>query len=89
MASTEDLQLGWIGLGSMGLAMAINIQKRLQQDSQPALHYTNRTLSRGDLLKEMGGVPFLSIGELAQKSDLVFISVWIRLDAPVKDCLLI
>lgn len=75
MASTKELQLGWIGLGSMGLAMAINIQKHLQRNNLPALHYTNRTLSRGDPLKEIGGIPFQSIRELVQASDVVFISV--------------
>ncbi|KAF2691211.1 6-phosphogluconate dehydrogenase-like protein NAD-binding protein [Lentithecium fluviatile CBS 122367] len=75
MAFTNDLQLGWIGLGSMGFAMATNIQTYLSQSNQLPLHYTNRTLSRGNLLKEDGGVPCQSVRELVQKSDVVFISV--------------
>jgi 3-hydroxyisobutyrate dehydrogenase-like beta-hydroxyacid dehydrogenase len=79
MASTETHQLGWIGLGSMGLAMAINIQKHLRKIGSPALHYTNRTLSRGDPLKEIGGILSESIAELVQSSDVIFISVRIPL----------
>jgi hypothetical protein len=75
MASTETHELGWIGLGSMGLAMATNIQKHLRKIGSPALHYTNRTLSRGDPLKEIGGIPSESIGELVQISGVIFISV--------------
>jgi pyrroline-5-carboxylate reductase len=75
MAPTVHLQLGWIGLGSMGLAMAINIQEHLKQNKLPHLHYANRTISRGDPLRELGGLPCLSIADLVQNVDVVFISV--------------
>ncbi|KAF2704452.1 NAD(P)-binding protein [Pleomassaria siparia CBS 279.74] len=64
MADPTPLRLGWIGLGSMGLAMAQNIQKHLYENNLPALRYSNRTLSRGEPLEGLGGVP-----------DVIFISV--------------
>ncbi|KAF1840800.1 6-phosphogluconate dehydrogenase-like protein NAD-binding protein [Cucurbitaria berberidis CBS 394.84] len=75
MSSPEQLRLGWIGLGSMGLAMAINIQKYLEEKTLPPLKYWNRTLSRGDVLREKGAVPGQSIAELVQSCDVIFISV--------------
>lgn len=79
MSSSASLQLGWIGLGSMGLAMATNIQKHLTKHDWPPLLYTNRTISRGAPLAEIGGVPCSSIAELAQTCDVVFISVCLAL----------
>ncbi|KAI0896216.1 6-phosphogluconate dehydrogenase [Annulohypoxylon nitens] len=69
MATT---QVGWIGLGSMGIGMSKNLQKYLSKSNAPSLLYTNRTLSRGDSLKEIGGVPIGSVGEVAAKSDVIF-----------------
>jgi 3-hydroxyisobutyrate dehydrogenase-like beta-hydroxyacid dehydrogenase len=59
----------------MGLAMANNIQKHLKQESLSSLRYWNRTLSRGDPLKELGGVPCQSVEDLVQSCDMIFISV--------------
>ncbi|KZM21231.1 uncharacterized protein EKO05_0001417 [Ascochyta rabiei] len=70
-----NLQLGWIGLGSMGLAMALNIQKNLQANSQPSLKYWNRTLSKGDPLKKITGEPSPSVGDLASSCGVIFICV--------------
>lgn len=75
MTSTVEPRLGWIGLGSMGRAMAINIQRHLKQKQLPPLKYWNRTISRGDAVKDEGGIPSQSIAELSQNSDVVFISV--------------
>ncbi|KAF2739911.1 6-phosphogluconate dehydrogenase-like protein NAD-binding protein [Polyplosphaeria fusca] len=75
MPPPESPRLGWIGLGSMGLAMAQNIQKALTEKAMTPLCYTNRTLSRGDALQELGGIPCPSIAELVQRCDIVFISV--------------
>ncbi|KAH8656874.1 6-phosphogluconate dehydrogenase [Ilyonectria robusta] len=65
-------QLGWIGLGSMGIGMSHNLQSHLATSGAPALLYTNRTLSRGDALKENGAVPIETVEELASKSDIIF-----------------
>ncbi|KAF2856362.1 6-phosphogluconate dehydrogenase-like protein NAD-binding protein [Plenodomus tracheiphilus IPT5] len=75
MASQDGLRLGWIGLGSMGLAMAVNIQKHLKEKALPSLKYWNRTLSRGDILKQNDAIPCKSIGDLVQSCDTIFISV--------------
>jgi 3-hydroxyisobutyrate dehydrogenase-like beta-hydroxyacid dehydrogenase len=75
MSPSESLRFGWIGLGSMGLAMSINLQKHLTEKSLPALRYWNRTISRGDPLKQIGGVPCESPETLVQGCDIIFISV--------------
>ncbi|KAF2869717.1 hypothetical protein BDV95DRAFT_608557 [Massariosphaeria phaeospora] len=73
--SSEPLRLGWIGLGSMGFAMALNIQKHLQTHKLPPLHCWNRTISRGDPLRAFGSVLCESVAEVVQNSDVIFISV--------------
>ncbi|KAI1206323.1 6-phosphogluconate dehydrogenase [Annulohypoxylon truncatum] len=65
-------QVGWIGLGSMGIGMSKNLQKYLLQSNAPPLVYTNRTLARGDSLKEIGAIPAGSVSEVAMKSDIIF-----------------
>ena len=77
MAAT---QVGWIGLGSMGLGMSKNLQKYLSSISAPPLIYTNRTLSRGESLKELGAVPAETVGDVAKKSDIIFSCVCSRGD---------
>lgn len=73
------LRLGWIGLGSMGLHMAQNLQKYLQSTGGPGLLYTNRTLSRGADLEAMGGIPKDSVAQVVQNSDVIFscVGLWI------------
>lgn len=63
------------GLGSMGIGMAKNLQKHLKTIDGPALCFTNRTMSRGAPLEELGGVPYKSVAEVIQKSDIIFSSV--------------
>jgi hypothetical protein len=59
----------------MGLAMASNLQKHLASTNAPPLHFTNRTLSRGVPLVELGGIPCPTIAEVVEKSDIIFLSV--------------
>ncbi|KAH8900684.1 6-phosphogluconate dehydrogenase family protein, partial [Thozetella sp. PMI_491] len=70
MASAENL--GWFGLGSMGLGMALNLQKHLISKGLPPLHYSNRTLSRGVPLVEAGAIPEEEFKEVVQKSTIIF-----------------
>jgi 3-hydroxyisobutyrate dehydrogenase-like beta-hydroxyacid dehydrogenase len=56
----------------MGIGMSKNLQKYLSGTSAPALIYTNRTLARGESLKELGGIPVETVGEVAKKSDIIF-----------------
>ncbi|EKD21799.1 6-phosphogluconate dehydrogenase family protein [Drepanopeziza brunnea f. sp. 'multigermtubi' MB_m1] len=74
MTSQAKPVLGWIGLGSMGLNMAKNLQKHLSASGGPALNFTNRTLSRGVPLVELGGVPCATITDVVSKSDIIFSS---------------
>ncbi len=74
MTTINELRLGWIGLGSMGLAMALNMQRYLEEHNLAALKYHNRTMSRGDPLKELGAAP-CSLEILVRQSDVIFISV--------------
>ena len=60
------------GLGSMGIGMALNLQKHLAAKGLPPLHYSNRTLSRGDVLKEAGAVPEATLEDVVAKSNIVF-----------------
>ncbi|KAK7193628.1 hypothetical protein DPSP01_000181 [Paraphaeosphaeria sporulosa] len=75
MSSTSPPRLGWFGLGSMGLAMACNLQKHLTEQNLTALHFANRNISKGDPLKELGGIPCQDIKELVRACDVIFISV--------------
>ncbi|ROW18261.1 hypothetical protein VPNG_00418 [Cytospora leucostoma] len=71
----QHSRLGWIGLGSMGLGMAMNLQKHLSKIAAPNLQYYNRTLSRGELLETIGGAPCKDVADLAAKSDIIFLSL--------------
>lgn len=59
----------------MGLPMATNLQKHQSKTDAPGLAYYNRTISRGDSLKEIGGQPKVSAHELALECDLIFLSL--------------
>ncbi|KAI0388664.1 hypothetical protein F5Y17DRAFT_451984 [Xylariaceae sp. FL0594] len=77
----QSRRIGWIGLGSMGLAMATNLHKYLNgnlaqsptQCHRPLLFF-NRTPSRGDGLEALGAERCATIEELMGKADVVFIS---------------
>ncbi|KAM5385081.1 hypothetical protein ACJA88_002928 [Fusarium oxysporum] len=68
-------QIGWIGLGSMGLPMATNLQKHLTSTGAPSLIYYNRTISRGDSLKSLGAQPAPSAKDLVGNCDTIFLSL--------------
>ncbi|KUI66899.1 putative 3-hydroxyisobutyrate dehydrogenase, mitochondrial [Cytospora mali] len=71
----QNSRLGWIGLGSMGLGMATNLQKHLSKTGAPNLQYNNRTMSRGEPLQKIGGVPCGNMSDLVEKSDIIFMSL--------------
>ncbi|KAH5552937.1 hypothetical protein HBI25_179320 [Parastagonospora nodorum] len=75
MSAADTIRLGWIGLGSMGLAMATNLQKHLVDNSLPSIRYWNRTISRGEPLKQIGGITSQSPEDLVDNCDIIFISV--------------
>ncbi|KAL4965122.1 NAD(P)-dependent oxidoreductase [Aspergillus stella-maris] len=78
-------QLGWFGLGSMGLGMALNLQKHLKANSLPPLHYSNRSLSKGQLLQDAGAIPKDNFEELVQTCDIIV--TMISIDAVLTDLL--
>lgn len=59
----------------MGLPMASNLQKHLTQTGDSSLHFFNRTISRGDSLKSLGGTPCSSPSDVVSRSDIVFLSL--------------
>ncbi|KAF6833536.1 6-phosphogluconate dehydrogenase family protein [Colletotrichum musicola] len=56
----------------MGIGMALNLQSHLAANGLPPLRYSNRTLSRGDALREVGGLPERDFETLLLKSTVVF-----------------
>lgn len=75
MSSPQALQrFGWIGLGSMGNAMAKNIHTYLKSQHGASVLFYNRTASRGDALEALGGQRCGSIAELTGQSNIIFIS---------------
>lgn len=64
------------GLGSMGICIAFNLQKHLQETKQPSLHYSNRTLSKGETLKAAGGVEEPNYAALVKPCDIIFTMVY-------------
>ncbi|KAJ5287314.1 3-hydroxyisobutyrate dehydrogenase [Penicillium angulare] len=69
--TSSTRRVGWYGLGSMGLGMSLNLQKYFQANNLPPLHYSNRTLSKGDALRDAGAVPG-DFGTMVQNSDVIF-----------------
>ncbi|KAL4954892.1 6-phosphogluconate dehydrogenase family protein [Aspergillus filifer] len=78
-------QLGWFGLGSMGLGMALNLQNHLKANNLPPLHYSNRSLSKGQPLQDAGAIPKDNFEELVQTCDIIF--TMISTDAVLTDLL--
>ncbi|PYI21589.1 6-phosphogluconate dehydrogenase family protein [Aspergillus violaceofuscus CBS 115571] len=68
-------QIGWYGLGSMGLAMAGNLQRHLASKRALNLIYSNRTMARGDPLKALGGTPESSFTKLVAQCGIIFTMV--------------
>nr|XP_036584650.1 6-phosphogluconate dehydrogenase family protein [Colletotrichum truncatum]KAF6794300.1 6-phosphogluconate dehydrogenase family protein [Colletotrichum truncatum] len=54
----------------MGIGMALNLQNHLAANGLPPLRYSNRTLSRGDALRDVGGLPERDFETLVLKSTI-------------------
>lgn len=59
----------------MGLGMSLNLQKYLQNNNLSPLRYSNRTLSKGDLLRDEGAIPEENFEDVVQNSDVIFTMV--------------
>ncbi|TDZ35066.1 Glyoxylate/succinic semialdehyde reductase 1 [Colletotrichum spinosum] len=66
--------IGWYGLGSMGLPMALNLHKKLQQHGS-SLTFSNRTMAKGADLVDAGAAARDSIVEVAQVCSDIFTMV--------------
>ena len=68
-------RVGWYGLGSMGLGMALNLQNHFNKEGAPALMYSNRTLSKGEPLEAIGAEARPDFKALIKTCDIVFTMV--------------
>jgi 3-hydroxyisobutyrate dehydrogenase-like beta-hydroxyacid dehydrogenase len=59
----------------MGIGMALNLQKHLQETKQQSLHYSNRTLSKGESLMAAGGIEEPNYAVLVKSCDIIFTMV--------------
>ncbi|KAI9929344.1 hypothetical protein MW887_000812 [Aspergillus wentii] len=75
VAADNHQRIGWIGLGSMGLAMALNLQSHLSRVGAPSLRFYNRTEARGESIREIGGVQSTGVQDVIASVDICFISV--------------
>ena len=62
----------------MGLAMARNLQRHLAAQKAANMLYSNRTMSRGDTLAALGGVPEPSFERVVAECGIIFtmVSQW-------------
>ena len=60
------MKIGWIGLGNMGIPMAMNLLKAGYE-----LNFYNRTSQKGTELENLGGVRTNSLKELVENSDII------------------
>jgi 3-hydroxyisobutyrate dehydrogenase-like beta-hydroxyacid dehydrogenase len=83
-----DPRIGWVssapkesqaarkyGLGSMGLPIAMNLQRHLSRTAQTNLTYYNRTIASGKPLQDLGASPAINLLELVDKCDVIFTMV--------------
>jgi 3-hydroxyisobutyrate dehydrogenase-like beta-hydroxyacid dehydrogenase len=59
----------------MGLKMANNLAKNLEDIDAPPLHFSNRTLSKGQSLAAQGAVAEPDFVSLVSKCDIIFTMV--------------
>lgn len=68
----------------MGIGMALNLQKHLTSQGLAPLRYSNRTLSRGEPLKEAGAIPEEDFLKVVEKSSIIFTMVRLLTQAGIK-----
>lgn len=56
----------------MGLGMSLNLQKHLRENNLSPLLYSNRTLSKGDILRDEGAMPKERFEDVVQSTDVIF-----------------
>ncbi|KAG0196522.1 hypothetical protein BGX28_010030 [Mortierella sp. GBA30] len=78
----QDINIGWIGLGEMGLGMALNLQKYLSSQSKQ-LTVWNRSPGKSEAIQQQGAHVASSIEEVVSKSNVIFTSL--STDVAVED----
>ncbi|KAI1318505.1 hypothetical protein EDD11_006387 [Mortierella claussenii] len=72
----QDIRIGWIGLGEMGLGMALNLQKYLSsQTPSSQLTVWNRSPGKTDQVESIGAHVAPSIEDLVAKNNVIFTSL--------------
>ncbi|KAG9306316.1 hypothetical protein G9A89_018199 [Geosiphon pyriformis] len=71
----ENDRLAYVGLGSMGLPMALNLQNHLKENSRTPLVVYNRTASKAQALAEAGATVAHSLAEVVEKANIIFTSL--------------
>ncbi|KAF9541888.1 hypothetical protein EC957_002593 [Mortierella hygrophila] len=72
--TTQDIRIGWIGLGEMGYGMAKNLNSYLASHGS-YLTVWNRSPGKTDAIKEQGAHVATSIENLASTSNVIFTSL--------------
>ncbi|KAJ1883277.1 hypothetical protein H4R99_000601 [Coemansia sp. RSA 1722] len=74
--STDGLRIGFIGLGTMGQAMALNLQAHRISTNNPPISVYNRSIAKTQLLKEKGATVYETPTKIAANSDVIFLSLF-------------
>lgn len=67
-------RIGFIGLGSMGVHMATNLQKTLAKSNRKLVVW-NRTISKAESMKDTGVEIASSAEDVVDKADIIFVSM--------------
>ncbi|CAG8626848.1 11627_t:CDS:2 [Funneliformis mosseae] len=74
-SSSGSDRIAFVGLGSMGLPMAINLQNYLKsQDKEPLIVY-NRTTSKTESVVEIGAITAESLDQVVERANIIFTSL--------------
>ncbi|KAI7821432.1 NAD binding domain of 6-phosphogluconate dehydrogenase-domain-containing protein [Kickxella alabastrina] len=74
--STVGLRIGFVGLGTMGQAMALNMQAHRTASGNLSISVYNRTASKAKAVEDQGATVCASPAEVAARSDVVFLSLF-------------
>ncbi|RIB27690.1 NAD binding domain of 6-phosphogluconate dehydrogenase-domain-containing protein [Gigaspora rosea] len=74
MSSNSD-QYAFIGLGAMGLPMAINLQTSFSSNNLPPLIVYNRTFSKTQSVKEIGAIAATNLKQVIEYANIIFTSL--------------
>ncbi|CAG8594060.1 12735_t:CDS:2, partial [Dentiscutata erythropus] len=73
--SLNSDRYAFIGLGAMGLPMAINLQTHFSSNNLPPLIVYNRTFSKTQSVKEIGAIAANSLKQVIENANIIFTSL--------------